>query len=333
MDENREEILEIKHLKKWFPVAGSHGKKYVKAVNDVNLTILKGETLGVVGESGCGKSTFARLVLRLLDATEGEVLYKGQNLMTMSRDELRTMRRHFQMIFQDPYASLNPRQTIGSILREPFIIHGICSGEEAMERAKELLRMVDMPEDSLKKYPHQFSGGQRQRICIARAMAVKPDVIICDECVSALDVSIQAQIINMLRRLQKEYGLTLIFISHDLRVVKHISDHVAVMYLGEAVEISEKTELYRNPVHPYSRALLSAVPVADPTAVRSRIHLGGEIPSPIDRPAGCAFCTRCSYADDRCRTEAPPLVAAGNDHRCKCFKAEEFVKREMGSGT
>lgn len=325
MEDNREVILELRHLQKWFPVSGSHGKKFVKAVNDIDLKIRKGETLGVVGESGCGKSTLARLTLRLLDATGGEVLYKGTNLMELPRGELREMRRHFQMIFQDPYASLNPRQTVGSILREPFLIHRLCSPGEAAERAKKLLQLVDLPEESMKKFPHEFSGGQRQRICIARAMAVMPDIIICDECVSALDVSIQAQIINMLKRLQKEYGLTLIFISHDLRVVKHISDRVAVMYLGEVVECAGKEELYQNPMHPYTRALLSAVPIADPTLPHRRIPLKGEIPSPIDRPAGCAFCTRCADANERCRTQTPPVVAMGDGHICKCFFTKKYA--------
>lgn len=325
MEESRDIILEIKHLRKWFPVSGTRGKKHVKAVNDVSLSIRKGETLGIVGESGCGKSTFARLVLRLIDATDGEVLYKGTNLMTLSKEQLREMRKHFQMIFQDPYASLNPRQTIGQILCEPFIIHKICSIKAARERAKQLLDLVELPEESLTKFPHEFSGGQRQRVCIARAMAVMPDVIICDECVSALDVSIQAQIINMLKHLQREYGLTLLFISHDLRVVKHISDQVAVMYLGEVVECSEKDELYQRPIHPYSRALLSAVPVADPTASHNRIQLSGEIPSPIDRPKGCSFSTRCPHADSRCRSEVPPVITVNSRHNCRCFKISELI--------
>lgn len=321
MENSREVILELRGLRKWFPVSGSRGKKFVKAVNDVDLTLRRGETLGIVGESGCGKSTLARLTLRLLDATGGAVLYRGKNLMELSREELRETRRHLQMIFQDPYASLNPRQTIGSILCEPFLIHKICGAKEAAERAKGLLRMVELPEESMKKFPHEFSGGQRQRICIARAMAVMPEIIICDECVSALDVSIQAQIINMLRRLQREYGLTLIFISHDLRVVRHISDRVAVMYLGEVVECAEKETLYKSPAHPYSRALLSAVPVADPTLPPQRIRLNGEIPSPIDRPSGCAFRTRCAAADGRCAAEAPAAALVGENHVCRCFHA------------
>lgn len=325
MNDNNELILQLNHVKKWFPVSGTKNKKFVKAVDDVSLSVLRGETLSIVGESGCGKSTLARLTDCLIEPTDGEVLYMGEDLTKMSPAKLRKMRRHFQMIFQDPYASLNPRQTIGSILCEPLVIHKLCSAREAEERAKRLLDMVEMPESSMKKYPHEFSGGQRQRICIARAMAVKPDILICDECVSALDVSIQAQIINMLKRLQKEYNLTLIFISHDLRVVKHISDNVAVMYLGNIVEYSEKKSLYANPVHPYSRALLSAVPVADPEATHERIHLQGEVPSPIDRPSGCPFSTRCAYADDRCRAEAPPTVSVGQGHSCRCFKAAEFI--------
>jgi len=284
------------------------------------MTICRGETLGVVGESGCGKSTFARTILRLVEATGGEVYYKGQNILEMDAESVRKLRRHFQMIFQDPYASLNPRQTVESILSEPFIIHEICSREEAKKKAAELLEMVDLPEESLKKYPHEFSGGQRQRICIARAMAVMPDIIICDECVSALDVSIQAQIINMLMELQKKYGLTLIFISHDLRVVRHISDKIAVMYLGDVVEYGDKESLYADPRHPYTKALLSAVPVADPTREKTRIHLEGEIPSPINRPEGCGFCTRCSMADEECRTKMPGTYRLSPTHEVRCSK-------------
>lgn len=321
MPDNREVILEVKHLKKWFPVAGSRGKKFVKAVDDVNLRILKGETLGIVGESGCGKSTFARLMMRLIDATDGEVKFRGQNIMTLSAEEMRKTRRHIQMVFQDPYASLNPRMRVETILSEPFIIHGICSKKEAKKKAAELLETVGLSKESLKKYPHEFSGGQRQRICIARALAVMPDIIVCDECVSALDVSIQAQIINMLKELQKEFNLTLVFISHDLRVVRHISDHIAVMYLGEVVEHAPKEELFENPQHPYTQALLSAVPMAKPNAEKRRIRLKGELPSPIDRPEGCSFCTRCLYADEQCRTQIPGTYRIGHGHECRCTKA------------
>lgn len=322
METNHEVLMEVKHLRKWFPVAGSFGKekKYVKAVEDVNLVIRKGETLGIVGESGCGKSTFARLILRLIDPTEGQVLFKGQDLTKLSEEEMRKARRNMQMVFQDPYASLNPRMRVGKILSEPYIIHGICSEKEAAKKAAGLLELVGLGADSIKKYPHEFSGGQRQRICIARALAVNPDMIVCDECVSALDVSIQAQIINLLVKLQKELGIALVFISHDLRIVQHISTNVAVMYLGQVVEAGPKKELFANPTHPYTKALLSAVPVAKPGAKKSRIVLHGELPSPINRPAGCSFCTRCSLAVDECSTKMPDRYLVGDQHYCRCIK-------------
>lgn len=319
-----EALMEVEHLRKWFPVAGGHGKekKYVKAVEDMNLVIKRGETLGIVGESGCGKSTFARLILRLIEPTEGRVIFKGKDLTKLSEEEMRKTRRNMQMVFQDPYASLNPRMRVGNILKEPYIIHGICSEHEAAEKAAELLELVGLDRDSLKKYPHEFSGGQRQRICIARALAVNPDLIVCDECVSALDVSIQAQIINLLVKLQKELGLTLIFISHDLRIVQHISTNVAVMYLGQVVEMAPKEALFGRPTHPYTKALLSAVPSANPGAEKKRIVLHGELPSPINRPTGCSFHTRCSFADEGCRLNAPPAFMAGENHYCYCTKAE-----------
>ncbi len=317
-----ETLMEIKHLRKWFPVKTSFGKekKYVKAVDDVNLVIRKGETLGIVGESGCGKSTFARLILRLIDSTEGEIFFKGQDLAKMSQEEVRKVRNQMQMVFQDPYASLNPRMKVGNILSEPYIIHGICSEKEAKKKAAELLEIVGLGADSMTKFPHEFSGGQRQRICIARALAVNPDIIVCDECVSALDVSIQAQIINLLVQLQKDLGMALVFISHDLRVVRHISTNVAVMYLGQMVEYGPKKEIFANPSHPYTRALMSAVPVPNPEIEKKRIVLKGEIPSPIDKPAGCSFCTRCEYADETCRTQMPPRYLVGDQHICRCTK-------------
>lgn len=270
MENSREVILEIRGLRKWFPVSGSRGKKFVKAVNDVDLTLRRGETLGIVGESGCGKSTLARLTLRLLDATGGAVLYRGKNLMELSREELRETRRHLQMIFQDPYASLNPRQTIGSILCEPFLIHKICGAKEAAERAKGLLRMVELPEESMKKFPHEFSGGQRQRIGIARSLIMKPSLVIADEPVSALDVSIRAQILNLLAGLQKKNGLTYLFIAHDLSVVRFISDRVAVIRKGKIVELAGTEQLFAYPLHPYTKALLSAVPVPNPVLAKKR---------------------------------------------------------------
>lgn len=322
METNHEVLMEVKHLRKWFPVAGSFGKekKYVKAVEDVNLVIRKGETLGIVGESGCGKSTFARLILRLIEPTEGQVLFKNQDLTSLSEEEMRRTRRNMQMVFQDPYASLNPRMKVGNILSEPYLIHGICSDKEAKAKAASLLELVGLGADSLKKYPHEFSGGQRQRICIARALAVNPDMIVCDECVSALDVSIQAQIINLLVKLQKELGIALVFISHDLRIVQHISTNVAVMYLGQVVEAGPKKELFANPTHPYTKALLSAVPVAKPGAEKNRIVLHGELPSPINRPAGCSFCTRCGLAGEECGTVAPDRYLVGPEHYCRCTK-------------
>lgn len=331
MDEKRktgikepEVLMEVKHLRKWFPVAGGYGKekKYVKAVEDLNLVIKRGETLGVVGESGCGKSTFARLILRLIEPTEGQVIFKGADLTRLSEEEMRKTRRNMQMVFQDPYASLNPRMRIGNILSEPYLIHGICSEKEAKKKASDLLELVGLGADSLKKYPHEFSGGQRQRICIARALAVNPDLIVCDECVSALDVSIQAQIINLLIKLQKELGLTLIFISHDLRIVQHISTNVAVMYLGQVVEIAPKAELFKNPTHPYTKALLSAVPIANPEIEKKRIVLHGELPSPINRPSGCSFHTRCALADESCRSITPQGALVGENHYCYCAKVK-----------
>lgn len=322
METNREILMEVRHLRKWFPVAGSFGKekKYVKAVEDVNLTIRKGETLGIVGESGCGKSTLARMLLHLIPPTEGEILFKGKDMAKMSEEEIRKNRRYMQMVFQDPYASLNPRMRVGNILSEPYIIHGLCSEKEAKEKAAGLLEMVGLGADSIKKYPHEFSGGQRQRICIARALAVSPDMIVCDECVSALDVSIQAQIINLLMKLQQELGIALVFISHDLRIVQHISTNVAVMYLGQVVESGPKKELFASPTHPYTKALLSAVPVSRPGQEKKRIVLKGEIPSPIDRPAGCSFCTRCALADEACRNELSGRYLVGTDHYCRCTK-------------
>lgn len=315
-------LMEVRHLKKWFPVSGSIRKEkaYVKAVEDVNLTIRKGETLGIVGESGCGKSTLGRLLLRLVEPTEGEILFKGKDINKLSPEEMRKTRRYMQMVFQDPYASLNPRMRVGNILSEPYIIHGLCSEKEAKEKAAHLLEIVGLGTDSMKKYPHEFSGGQRQRICIARALAVNPDMIVCDECVSALDVSIQAQIINLLMKLQREFGVTLVFISHDLRIVQHISTNVAVMYLGEVVESGPKEELFAHPTHPYTKALLSAVPISRPGMEKKRIILKGELPSPIDRPAGCSFCTRCSMADEGCRQNPPGRFLVGEGHDCRCTK-------------
>ena len=320
-------LLEARHVKEWFPVRGGllgRNTRYVKAVDDVSLTVRAGETLGVVGESGCGKSTLARVMLRLIEPTGGEVLFEGKNMTTANKAELRRMRRDIQIIFQDPYASLDPRQRVGDMLTEPLTIHGLARGEAAKRRVRELLELVGLPADSVRKFPHEFSGGQRQRLCIARALAVDPKLIVCDECVSALDVSIQAQIINLLMKLQRQLGIALVFVSHDLRVVRHISTNVAVMYLGRVVEYAPTEELFSNPAHPYTRALLSAVPLPDPDAQAQRIVLKGELPSPIAVPSGCPFHTRCYAVQERCSSEVPQeRDVSGCGHLCRCLLCEE----------
>lgn len=320
-------LLEARHVKEWFPVRGGllgRNTRYVKAVDDVSLTVRAGETLGVVGESGCGKSTLARVMLRLIEPTGGEVLFEGKNMTTANKAELRRMRRDIQIIFQDPYASLDPRQRVGDMLTEPLTIHGLARGEAAKRRVLELLELVGLPADSVRKFPHEFSGGQRQRLCIARALAVDPKLIVCDECVSALDVSIQAQIINLLMKLQRQLGIALVFVSHDLRVVRHISTHVAVMYLGRVVEYAPTEGLFSNPAHPYTRALLSAVPLPDPDARAQRIVLKGELPSPIAVPSGCPFHTRCYAVQERCASEVPQeRDVSGCGHLCRCLLCEE----------
>ena len=320
-------LLEARHVKEWFPVRGGllgRNTRYVKAVDDVSLTVRAGETLGVVGESGCGKSTLARVMLRLIEPTGGEVLFEGKNMTTANKAELRRMRRDIQIIFQDPYASLDPRQRVGDMLTEPLTIYGLARGEAAKRRVLELLELVGLPADSVRKFPHEFSGGQRQRLCIARALAVDPKLIVCDECVSALDVSIQAQIINLLMKLQRQLGIALVFVSHDLRVVRHISTNVAVMYLGRVVEYAPTEELFSNPAHPYTRALLSAVPLPDPDAQAQRIVLKGELPSPIAVPSGCPFHTRCYAVQERCASEVPQeRDVSGCGHLCRCLLCEE----------
>ena len=320
-------LLEARHVKEWFPVRGGllgRNTRYVKAVDDVSLTVRAGETLGVVGESGCGKSTLARVMLRLIEPTGGEVLFEGKNMTTANKAELRRMRRDIQIIFQDPYASLDPRQRVGDMLTEPLTIHGLARGEAAKRRVLELLELVGLPADSVRKFPHEFSGGQRQRLCIARALAVDPKLIVCDECVSALDVSIQAQIINLLMKLQRQLGIALVFVSHDLRVVRHISTNVAVMYLGRVVEYAPTEELFSNPAHPYTQALLSAVPLPDPDAQAQRIVLKGELPSPIAVPSGCPFHTRCYAVQERCASEVPQeRDVSGCGHLCRCLLCEE----------
>jgi oligopeptide/dipeptide ABC transporter ATP-binding protein len=329
-----ETILEVRDLVKHYPVTrGVVFKKtigYVKAVDGVSLDLRKGETLGVVGESGCGKSTLARALMNLENPTAGTVRYQGKNIFGLRGAELRRMRRQIQLVMQDPYTSLNPRMTVGDLVGEPFEIHPEVA-PKGTRRAKvqELLDVVGLNPEHINRYPHQFSGGQRQRIGIARALALRPEIIVCDEPVSALDVSIQAQVMNLLGRLQNEFELSYVFIAHDLSVVRHLSDRVAVMYLGKVVEIGTDDEIYERPTHPYTQALLSAVPVPDPTSRERKtiIRLTGDVPSPVDPPSGCRFRTRCWKAQDICATEVPALVERdGSDHPSACHFAE---KREI----
>ena len=319
---NKEVVLEIKNLQKFFPVKKGWFKSnsFVKAVDDISFTINKGETLGLVGESGCGKTTTGRTILKLYEPTSGEIIFKGQNITNLSEKEMIPLRRNMQMIFQDPYASLNPRLTVGDIVGEAIDIHGLYKGEERVKRIRDLLFKVGLNGDHINRYPHEFSGGQRQRIGIARALAVEPDLIICDEPISALDVSIQAQVINMLEELQEELGLTYLFIAHDLCMVKHISTHIGVMYLGKLVEKGESDDVYTNSKHPYTKALLSAVPIPDPDMAKAnkRIILEGDIPSPIDPPDGCRFAGRCSYVMDICKKDCPQLKEVETGHFVAC---------------
>jgi oligopeptide transport system ATP-binding protein len=316
-------LLQVKNLVKRFPIRGGVLQRVVDqvhAVDGVSFDLAAGETLGVVGESGCGKSTTGRCVLRLIEPTSGEVWFKGQNITTLGKEPLRALARDMQIIFQDPYASLNPRMTVGAIVGEGLVIHKLASGAADIEqRVAELLRTVGLSPDQMKRYPHEFSGGQRQRIGIARALAVQPKMIVCDEAVSALDVSIQAQVINLLEDLQAQFGLTYIFIAHDLSVVEHISDRVAVMYLGRIVEIASAHDLYTNPLHPYTEALLSAVPIPDPRVKRKRIMLQGDVPSPIRPPPGCHFHTRCPIAQKGlCDVKRPEAKTTGDGHTVAC---------------
>ncbi|PYZ97069.1 dipeptide/oligopeptide/nickel ABC transporter ATP-binding protein [Alteribacter lacisalsi] len=322
-------LLEVKGLKKYFDVTGgifSRKVGEVKAVDDVSFSVYEKEVLGIVGESGCGKSTTGKALLRLTEPTEGEVLFDGKDITGMSQEEMRKMRRDMQIIFQDPYASLNPRHKVEKILGEPLIVHGIGSKKERLEKVKQILETVGLPGEHAQRYPHQFSGGQRQRIGIARALIVNPKLIVCDEPVSALDVSIQSQILNLMEDLQEEFGLTYVFIAHDLSVVRHISDRVGVMYLGRMVELADNEELYENPLHPYTRSLMSAVPNPDPDAKKERIILQGDVPSPSNPPSGCAFHTRCPEAMDICRQVRPEFREKTVNHFVACHLYEDSVK-------
>jgi len=322
-----EKLLEVNNLKKYFPVKAGIFKKtvaHVKAVDDVSFFVNEGETLGLVGESGCGKSTTGRTILRLLEATAGEVIFEGKDVLALDKEDLRNIRRDMQIIFQDPYASLNPRMTVADIVGEPIDIHNLAKNKkERNEKVKDILERVGLGSEYMRRYPHEFSGGQRQRIGVARALAVDPKLIIADEPVSALDVSIQAQVINLLQDLQKEFGLTYLFIAHDLSVVKHISDRIAVMYLGKIVEMADKGDLFNEPMHPYTQSLLSAIPEADPTKKKDRIILEGDVPSPVDPPSGCRFHPRCPKAFDKCSVEEPVFKNYGDNHFAACHLLEE----------
>ncbi|MFX0196658.1 MAG: ABC transporter ATP-binding protein [Candidatus Hodarchaeota archaeon] len=321
-------LVEVKSLVKHFPltkgIVFTTQMGSVHAVDGVSFYIKKGETLGLVGESGCGKSTLGRLILRLIEPTSGQVYFEGRNILKLSREQMRTLRRDVQIIFQDPYGSLNPKMTVGDIIGEPLEVHRIATGTEKERKVLELLEIVGLKSVHAKKYPHTFSGGQRQRIGVARALALNPKFVICDEPVSSLDISIQAQVLNLLRDLQKEFRLTYLFISHDLRVIKHLSNRVAVMYVGKIVEMANKYEMYNSPQHPYTEALLSAIPIADPTAKKKQIILEGEVPNPINPVSGCRFHTRCRYSKQICKAEEPQFIDVGGNHFVACHLKKDL---------
>jgi len=308
MPDQSPNLLEVRNLVKYFPMRGGALQRvqgYCQAVDDVSFNIRRGETLGLVGESGCGKTTIGRTILRLIEPTSGEVLFGGRDMLALKGRELMAMRLKMQIIFQDPFSSLDPRSQIGNIIGEGLRIHGVADKQERLSRVREIMATVGLSEDHLRRYPHEFSGGQRQRIGIARALVLRPDLIVCDEPVSALDVSIQSQVLNLLRQLQRDFDLTYLFIAHNMSVVEHISDRVAVMYVGKIVELSDRSELYRHPLHPYTQALMSAIPIPDPDTKRERLLLEGDVPSPLNPPSGCRFHPRCPRAMDVCSVEAP----------------------------
>ena len=337
-----DDVLIVENLVKHYAIRKGVVPKtvgYVRAVDGISFSIPRGKTLGLVGESGCGKTTTGRTILRLVEATSGRVIFDGHDVFALGEREMRKLRREMQIIFQDPYGSLNPRMTVGAMIAEPILVHGILSDgdgdkahnrsarQRARERVAELLDLVGLRAEHANRYPHEFSGGQRQRIGIARALALEPKLIVCDEAVSALDVSIQAQILNLLRELQQRFNLTYLFIAHDLAVVKHISDRVAVMYLGEIVEEADTEEIFANPLHPYTQALLASIPVPVPRATRERVHLEGDVPTPVNPPDGCRFHTRCPIAIDDCTLAKPPLIEIGAGHRARCIRTDVSAQR------